>query len=419
MSIESMLIAVASGLLLTLLYLHLRLGRSLTRKALPSKPDHYPSISVIRPIKGLDAGAEDNIHAALHNGYPGENETIFVFDNRSEPALPLVEQAIDTLKRQSSADNFRVIFSGQPPEGRTGKLNAMIAGMRHAKGELIVFADSDIRPDTKALTRLVETLLSSPGAGSAFAPVVVEEKPRTTGDAGYALLLNALYGPEAATESNANRGELPFIMGQFMVLTREAISAIGGLECAAGQLVDDMYLGAKVKEAGFRNMVSPHPVPIVQYGISLGEFWGTYVRWLTFSRSGLPGTSFKLRPYIRGLVFWLGLVEAIVAVSQGLWLAAGLSALAPIGVNMSNNRLHRKIGGARLSLRHRWISFGLLSLAPAVLLRIFSKREITWRGRSYQLNRASRLAAEPDNNTPPPVAETLDRAKGHESSRVA
>ena len=393
MLLESLLIVLGLVMILTVRVLHGRLVIPLQRRQNYSKRFHYPSITVIRPIKGLDAGAAENIQAALGHGYPGWVETLFVFDDRSEPALPLVEDAIRQRRAEGLNTNARVLFSGAPPAGQTGKLNAMIAGLREAKGELIAFADSDIRPDRKALTRLVETLLEAPRAGSAFAPVVVAERPRTLGDSGYTLLINALYGPEAAAAAYRRRGELPFIMGQFMVFTREAIDAIGGLESAEGQLVDDMYLGMRVKSAGLRNMVSPHPVPIVQYGVSLKEFWSTYVRWITFSRSGLPGWDFKASAYLRGVVFWLGLVAGVVSVTQGWWLAAALNGLANLGVVFSNNILHRAIGGGRLPLRHRWVTFGLLLISPLVLLSIMLKRKVVWRGRSYQLNGKSQLAA--------------------------
>jgi ceramide glucosyltransferase len=393
MLLESLLIVLGLVMLLAVSILHGRLVLPLRRHRNYRKRPHYPSITVIRPIKGLDAGAEENIRSGLNHGYPGRVETLFVFDDDSEPALPLVEAAISQRRATGLETNARILFSGAPPAGRTGKLNAMIAGLREAKGELIAFADSDVRPDRKALTRLVGTLLGDPRAGSAFAPVAVTERPRTLGDAGYSLLLNSLYGPEASASAHKNAGELPFIMGQFMVFTRETIDAIGGLESAEGQLVDDMYLGMRVKAAGLRNLVSPHPVPIVQYGVSLREFWSTYVRWLTFSRSGLPGWEFKASAYLRGVVFWAGLVAAVFSLTQGWWLAAAFNGMANFGIVLSNNALHRAIGGARLPLRHRWVTFGLLLIAPLVLLAILLRREVKWRGRSYQLNGKSQLAS--------------------------
>ena len=41
---------------------------------------------------------------------------------------------------------------------------------------------------------------------------------------------------------------LPFIMGQTMVLRRRALEAAGGLGASAGQLVDDMDIGARLAE---------------------------------------------------------------------------------------------------------------------------------------------------------------------------
>jgi len=371
---------------------HRWLSRAIGGVAWPLTLDSYPSVTVVRPIKGLDAGARENIAAAFDTGYPGPVELLFVFDDESEPALPLVREAIEAHRANPRAPSARVLFSGDPPAGRTGKLHAMIAGLHEARHELIAFADSDIRPDRRALTLLVETLMAAPEVGSAFAPVVVPIEARTVGDAGYSLLLNGLYGPAAAAATLRNGGELPFIMGQFMIFKRRAIAAIGGLESAEGQLVDDMYLGARIKAAGLRNRVSPHSVPIIQEGLPLGEFWKTYLRWITFSRSGLPGRSFKWSSWMHGISFWSGLVCAVLALVTGHPIAAALAALVPLGVSASINRLHRKLGGAPLGVRFSWVAVALLLVAPIVMLSALLRRRVEWRGRSYSLDAGARLA---------------------------
>ncbi|MBK6847198.1 MAG: glycosyltransferase [Proteobacteria bacterium] len=371
-------------------WLRAAVGFGLPRRPLPA----YPSLTVIRPIRGLDTEAEENLAAAFAHGYPGAVQTIFVFDDEHEPALPLARAAIAAEQRAGHPDAgvAEVIVCGAPPPGRTGKLNAMLAGLARARGELIVFADSDIRPGGKALTALVETLLGTPRAGAAFAPVVVTPRPQTMGDAGYALLLNALYGAAAAAASRKHEGELPFIMGQFMAFRRETIAAIGGLESADGQLVDDMYLGARVRAVGYRNMMSPVRVPVIQRGLSLSQFASLYRRWMIFSRSGLPGWSFKRTPLLHGIAFWLGLVIAAYAFAEGTWgLALGALAV-PAAVAASINRLHRALGGGRLAPRHALVPFGLLLVAPLIFATIWLNLEVAWRGRTYRLNASSRLA---------------------------
>jgi ceramide glucosyltransferase len=405
-SVTSSLLPIASAALaLEVLRAHRQLGRSLDPSVRAREPAHYPSVTVIRPIRGLDVEAIENLRAALDSGYPGPCETLFVFDDEREPALALVDQVMREARAAGRAVDARVLFAGRPPAGRTGKLNAMIVGLQAARGELVAFADSDIRPDREALRALVRTLLAAPDFGAAFAPVVVARPPRTVGDAGYALLLNGLYSPAFQYVAHHNHGSMPFIMGQLMVLRREALRAIGGLQAAEGQLVDDMYLGERITQAGFRNVVSDHAVPIIQQNLPLAEFVSIYVRWLTFSRSGLPGLAFKLISWLRGLVFWAGFVLTAGALVEGAWLTAALAACAPILTGASINALHARQSGVKLRLRHAWVGFALLMSAPLVLAWILLRREVTWRGRRYSLDAASRLAV------PDPVPQSAAQAR--------
>src|SRR5262249_54281436 len=80
------------GVLLTIL--GLRWYRRLWRALAPARgaePQlfHYPSLTMVRPIRGCDVGAADNYRAALATGYPGDLETLFIFDDEDDPGLPL------------------------------------------------------------------------------------------------------------------------------------------------------------------------------------------------------------------------------------------------------------------------------------------------------------------------------------------
>lgn len=389
---ETLALIVLASLLAWVLGTHRMRRWPSALAAPPLRVTRLPSLSVIRPLKGLDSELPKNLEAALVHDYPGDVETLFVVDDEREPALALVRRAIEQHGGDRGRSTACVVYAGEPPPGRTGKLNAMIAGLERARGEVIVFADSDTRPSPDALTTLVETLLSRADAAAAFAPVVVTSHLQTVGDVGYALLLNGLYGPMAGRSARRAGGTMPFIMGQFMAWRREALEAVGGLEAAEGQLVDDMFLGMMATTLGWVNVVSPQSVPIIQSGLGFRDFLGVYVRWITFSRSGLPALGFKGEGWFSGLAFWTGAVLAPVGLLSGSLLvgvAAGTLALTVVG---SMEALHLEHGGARIPLRLGWMSAMVMLLAPFVMLRTLGHREVEWRGRYYRLDAGARLA---------------------------
>lgn len=116
-----------------------------------------------------------------------------------------------------------------------------------------------------------------------------------------------------------------------------------------------MYLGARIEAAGFKNLVSPHPTPIIQEGLDLGEFTSIYRRWITFSRSGLPDWRFKFTAGQHGVTFWLGLALAGAGIFFGSLAQVVLGLLAAVLVVGSINRLHIALGGAPLPPKYWWV----------------------------------------------------------------
>jgi ceramide glucosyltransferase len=389
MSIFAAILALIGCLALAEIFRgHRRLARALARRAAPvPEASSYPSATVIRPIRGLDVGARENLIALLSTEYPAPLEILFVLDARSDPAFPLLQE----LERDfhGKGHPFRVLFSGAPPPGRTGKLNAMMLGVREAKGELIAFNDSDTRPQPQLLRKLVDALVADRGAGAVFAPIIASADESSSGDVGYGLLVNAWYGPSVALAAGS-AGELPFIMGQFMVLRRQALDAIGGLACAEGQFVDDMYIGQCVARAGWRNRVVSHSLRVVTGGMGPLGFVRTFRRWILFSEGGLPA-GFTRPNWVRGALAWATWLSIGLAFGLGVPAAAIPAALALIALIASQVALERQMQGPGVALRHLWIPAILPIVAGLVALSTRIWRRADWRGRSYALAPGARL----------------------------
>jgi len=110
-------------------------------------PEFYPFVSVIAPTRGLEPGFEDNVRPLLTQRY-SNYEILFVFDNSADPSLPLVNDS-----------GAKIVVSG--PATDTGqKVHNLIVAVDHVdpRCEVIVFVDTDARPDQNWLRRLVAPL---------------------------------------------------------------------------------------------------------------------------------------------------------------------------------------------------------------------------------------------------------------------
>ena len=384
----SLLFIICALLAAQLLWDHRRVSRALAdlRSAdREDRPAGLPALSIVRPTKGADVEQLDNFRASLRVDYPGDVETIFVFEDAEDPAHDLAMQAISEHRARGGHGQARIVLAGAPPPERTGKINNMIIGADASSGEIVAFGDSDTRPSPDLFRRLVTDLVARDDAGAIFAFPVTTPTPRTAGDVGYAVILNAYLGAEMQAFAGQAR-TLPFLMGQTMVFRRKALDAIGGVQCAEGQLVDDMFLGAQVAKAGFGNLLGRAPVSVINHGLSFGDFYRLWRRWLFFGRGGIP-LRFVVPMAWRGFSVFMAI---------GLMCAAPAAALPlPLALLLAEGwhylRLNRLVGGARIPARFLWMAWLPQPMAAWIAVSMFFNPTVEWRGRTYRLDLAARL----------------------------
>jgi cellulose synthase/poly-beta-1,6-N-acetylglucosamine synthase-like glycosyltransferase len=114
-------------------------------------PPYTPVVSVIVPCKGTDHGFHENIPAFLIQEYP-TYQILFVVDSKDDPAY----SALDQLTKNKPNAHLALT---NPVSGCSGKVAALLTGLAStADAEVLVFADSDIKPDTHWLQNLVTPL---------------------------------------------------------------------------------------------------------------------------------------------------------------------------------------------------------------------------------------------------------------------
>ena len=150
------------------------------------------------------------------------------------------EDATATVARDFGA---KVIKASGKPKGWLGKAWACFMGARAAQGDLLLFLDADVRLGENALARLVQTQQTLGGTIS-VQPKHLAEKPYEQ----LSLIFNLVQiGANGAAMIKPPKIGL---YGPVILMERADYWRVGGHEAVAGDIVEDVALGLKLKEVG-------------------------------------------------------------------------------------------------------------------------------------------------------------------------
>ncbi|KAF8579467.1 glycosyltransferase family 21 protein [Ramaria rubella] len=117
-----------------------------------SPPEQVPGVSIIRPLKGLDANLFENLESTFTQDYPKFEILLSVADEHDQ-ALPVVK---DLVARYPGIDASIII--GEEIVGVNPKVNNLIRPYKEAKYDIIWVLDSNIQVVHGTLARAVDAL---------------------------------------------------------------------------------------------------------------------------------------------------------------------------------------------------------------------------------------------------------------------
>ncbi|MDP9121625.1 MAG: bacteriohopanetetrol glucosamine biosynthesis glycosyltransferase HpnI [Acidobacteriota bacterium] len=371
-----LLLPVAGGSLYSLACLWtLARFKASTRCPRPELPS-WPPVTLLKPIHGLEKGLEDNLRSACSQDYP-DYQVVFSVQRHDDPALALLQR----LEQEFGPARVDVVVdaAGTAPNG---KIRNLLGAFPHARHDVLVISDSDVRLRPDYLKAIVAPL-AAPGVGCActFYRAVGAGKIYETLEQ---LSLNADFLPNLvfAHVTGASR----FLLGASTALTRATLEEIGGLAALSDYLVEDFEMGRRILAAGKRIAIVPYFVDTV---VDLGtpaQWWSHQLYWDQNTRaanaSGLFGTLF-----VRAIPFAVLFAAVRRADPAGLavLLAATTIRLAASGIFLSWGLGDWKGVRSLLLLPCRDLA-GLVSWALA-----FLRPTGTWRGARFILTRDGRM----------------------------
>jgi chlorobactene glucosyltransferase len=204
----------------------------------------HPRVSILVPARNEGRNIEGCVQSLLDQDYP--DFEVLVLDDHSTDDTNAV------LHRMARVDSrLRVLEGESLPEGWLGKHWACHQLAQAANGELILFTDADTLHEKTALSESVAAMQAeSADLVSAFP----KEEVRTWGERLIVPIMS--WGIFSFLPLQiAYKLSLPSLsltIGQFMLFRRTAYDAVGGYEAVRQEIVDDVQLGRRVIERGFR-----------------------------------------------------------------------------------------------------------------------------------------------------------------------
>ncbi len=262
-----------------------------------SDPSIWPSVSILKPVKGLDADARRGFESFIGQDYPGKVELIFAVEGLDDPIVPLIQ----ALQAEHPNREIKLVDSS-PRQFPMGKANNVIAAQKVATGEVYVSADSDLIANPDDVKRMVRLLVSRPNIGAVGAIPVY----RGMQDLG-AGLMGAYYSPFMVLLYTVKDffGARDVFPGTYYAIRPEALAQVGGFERVADNIADDSTMGAYLKAAGFESVMSQVTASVPEPSKSLETLFEHQHRWNLTYRATLPLAVYLLEPLLHPFVLAL------------------------------------------------------------------------------------------------------------------
>ena len=206
-------------------------------------PKHWPMISVVVAARDESRLLEKSLRSLTAMDYPSF-EVIAVNDRSADATGEIMDRLA------KGASRIRAIHISELPKGWLGKCHALHCGAQRAAGEILLFTDADVifAPETFRLAvryfqaHGLDHLVLFPG----FSRRGYWEDALKA----YFAVSFALWTRTWAVFSRSKN--IYVGVGAFNLVRRSAYDGIGGHESLRMEILDDIALGKRLKQYGFR-----------------------------------------------------------------------------------------------------------------------------------------------------------------------
>ena len=338
---------------------------------------YEPPVSIIKPAKGVDQSAVANFGSFCEQDYSNEYEILFCVDDPADASVPIIRQTMATYPDQK----IRLVYSDPDNTRAVGKLKKTIAGLAESSYDVIIFSDSDAYAPPTFLKETV-ACVEDPAIGLGFSA------PAYKGfqDWGAALMASSVNELVLNMATPSLFGLFDGAVGTTMVVRREVLQQIGGLEWLGRQIVDDIPLSRAIRKQGYRIHLLKQPARIWHHHDTFRRWWWHWHRWQVIIRKHWPVKSFVMN--VLDLALWWTLFYLLIAVIRDGNLATGaLLTLAVLAASLlSAVVINMQYGRNEKLWRFLWVVAIREVARLPLLIHSYLSNEFVWRGERFRIH---------------------------------
>lgn len=334
-----------------------------------------PSITVLKPLKGVDAELAGCLESWLTQRYAGEVEFIFGVASARDPACEVVRSLISRFPKAKAQ-----LAVCPKSLGANAKVSTLIQTLRLARHEVIVVSDADVWVPEDALAQIVAPL-QEPGLG--LVNCFYSLAPGTTLAMRWeAFAVNADFWSQVLQSQSLK--PIDFALGAVMATPRSQLDKIGGFEALADYLADDYQLGRRIARSGGRIAISPALVECRSSPMSWSGVWTHQLRWARTIRACQP------LPYFFSQLQNGTLWPLLWAASHPIWPVLACSGAFVLTRMAAGFYCERKLT-RRADFNAFWLAPMKDLLQIIIWALAFFGNRIEWRGQRFRLRRGGKL----------------------------
>lgn len=368
------------------------LGAWATSRQMAGRPQErhaLPSLSLLKPIKGLEEELEQNLRSFFEQRYPAPLCLVFASTEPDDPGIALARR----LAQQYPRARARFVLSDSS-FGHNPKVSNLSGALAAAEHDLVLQTDANVRLRPHYLSAVVQEYLGR--RADLLGALVAGTGERSLGAALENVQLTTFITPGICLAYRVFK--IPCVIGKSIMFRKSELESLGGLACVKDVLAEDFVLGEIYRQAGKRVALSSVPVANVNVAGSVGRFAARHTRWLQMR------VVVHVVGFAADLLSNAGLFVLLAAACSGRssWWALWFGV---VGYKATVDAwLLRRVRGHGLAPRYLPCLVLRDLLMPWLWLRALVSRTTEWRGQRFRLRRGSQLTPIPSPG-PQPAAD--------------